>query len=210
MSDENPQETSTEAPLSQKPAAGPTFLRQWGLLIVVAGGILALDQTAKMLVTERLMMGQSWKPIPLIGDFIRITRSYNTGAAFGMLPQASDIFLLLAIVTIIAFIISYPQLPSKAWLSRLSIAMISGGALSNAIDRIRLGHVTDYVHVQLTPTLSNISNFADHAITLGVVFLLLDQWLTERREKRQQQAVQAADETVDEDVTQPPDALVIE
>ncbi len=161
------------------------FLRQWGLLVAVAGGILALDQTAKMLVTERLMLGHSWAPIPQIGDFIRITRSYNTGAAFGMLPQASDIFLLLAIITIVAFIVSYPQLPSKAWLSRLSIAMISGGALSNAIDRIRLGHVTDYVHVQITPTLSNISNFADHAITLGVVFLLVDQWLTERREKQQ-------------------------
>lgn len=208
MSEENTQETQTEAPSSRKPAAGPVLLRQWGLLIGVAGGVLALDQTAKMLVIERLLLGHSWEPIPQIADFIRITRSYNTGAAFGMLPQASDIFLILAIITIIAFIISYPQLPSKAWLSRLSIAMISGGALSNAIDRIRLGHVVDYVHVQITPTLSNISNFADHAITLGVVFLLVDQWLTERREK-QQQVVQA-EETVDGDVNQPPDVLVIE
>ncbi len=182
------------------------FLRQWGLLVTVAGIILALDQTAKALVTERLMMGQSWEPIPQIGDFIRVTRSYNTGAAFGMAPQASDIFLLLAIVTIVAFIISYPQLPSKAWLSRLSIALISGGALSNAIDRIRMGHVVDYVHVQLTPTLSNISNFADHAITLGVVFLLVDQWLTERREKQRQEA--QIDE-VDGNITQPPDVLAI-
>ncbi len=183
------------------------LLRRWGLLVAVAGAVLALDQTAKMLVTERLLLGQSWEPIPQIGSLIRITRSYNTGAAFGMLPQASDIFLLLAMVTIVAFIVSYPQLPSKAWLSRLSIALISGGALSNAIDRVRLGHVTDYVHVQLTPTLSNISNFADHAITLGVVFLLVDQWLTERREKMQQAAKvdEMADETADGDASQPAD-----
>lgn len=208
MSEENLQEPSMEESSSPKPAAGPTFLRQWGLLVIVAGGILALDQTVKMLVTTRLLMGHSWVPIPQIGDFIRITRSYNTGAAFGMLPQASDIFLLLAIITIVAFIVSYPQLPSKAWLSRLSIAMISGGALSNAIDRIQHGHVVDYVHVQLTPTLSNISNFADHAITVGVVLLLVDQWLTERREK-QQRAVMV-DEVADGDVAQPPDTLVIE
>jgi signal peptidase II len=208
MSEENTQETSTQAPSIQEPAAKPKLLRQWGLLIAVSGGILLIDQTAKMLVLERLLLGHSWVPIPQIGDFIRITRSYNTGAAFGMLPQASDIFLLLAMITIIAFIISYPQLPSKAWLSRLSIAMISGGALSNAIDRIRHGHVVDYVHVQLTSTLSNISNFADHAITVGVVLLLVDQWLTERREKQQQ--VAQAEEKVDGDVSQPPDVLVIE
>jgi signal peptidase II len=198
MINENAQETPIDTPPSQP--TGLRLLRQWGLLIAVAGGILVLDQTAKRLVIERLMLGKSWEPIPQIGDFIRITRSYNTGAAFGMLPQASDIFLILAIITIIAFIISYPQLPSRAWLSRLSIALISGGALSNAIDRIRLGHVVDYVHVQLTPTLSNISNFADHAITLGVILLLVDQWLTDRREK--QQPIRT-EETLDGDVSQP-------
>jgi len=150
--------------------------------------VLGIDQTAKMLVTERLTLGQSWEPIAQIGWLIRVTRSYNTGAAFGMLPQAADIFLLLAIVTIAAFIISYPKLPSHAWLSRLSIALISGGALSNALDRITRGHVVDYVHVQITPTLSNISNFADHAITVGVALLLIDQWLTERKDKQQRSA----------------------
>ncbi|MBN1427954.1 MAG: signal peptidase II [Anaerolineae bacterium] len=164
-----------------------SFVRQWGLFIIVVGAVLGLDQIAKMMVTERLLLGQSWVPIPQIGWLIRVTHSYNEGAAFGMLPQAADIFLLLAIVTIIAFIISYPRLPSHAWLSRLSIALISGGALSNAIDRVRLGHVIDYVHVQLTPTLSNISNFADHAITLGVAFLLIDQWRNDRKEKQRKE-----------------------
>jgi signal peptidase II len=165
-------------------------------LILVAGAVIGLDQTAKMLVTERLVLGQSWVPIPQLGWLIRITYSYNKGAAFGMLPQASDIFLVLALVTIVAFIVSYPKLPSKAWLSRLSISLISGGALSNALDRIRWqGHVIDFVHVQLTPTLSNISNFADHAITVGVVILLIDQWLSDRREKqlKEDEVVETAD-----------------
>jgi signal peptidase II len=158
-------------------------LKRWGLLIVIAGAVLLLDQWFKQLVVKNLALGESWIPVPALANFIQVTRSHNTGAAFGMFPFASDIFLILAFVTIGAFIISYPRLPSHAWLSRISIALISGGALSNALDRLLFGHVVDYVHVQVTPTLSNVSNFADHAISVGVVLLLIDQWRAEQREK---------------------------
>jgi hypothetical protein len=77
--------------------------------------------------------------------------------------------------------------------------MISGGALSNALDRIRIGHVTDYVHVQITPTLSNISNFADHAITVGVVLLLVDQWVSERRQTAEKSELPAEASSVSAD-----------
>lgn len=176
-------DTQLEKNHSETTGQTPAAPARWWLLALIAGLVIALDQTAKWLVTSRLTPGQSWDFIPALARVIRITYSYNSGAAFGMLgmlPQASDLFLLLALVTIIAFVISYPRLPSHAGLSRISIGLISGGALSNALDRLRLGKVVDYVHVQLTPTFSNISNFADHAITIGVVLLLLDQWLAER------------------------------
>lgn len=167
------------------------LLKRWGLLIIVGGGVLALDQWVKQRVITTLAEGQSWVPIPAIGGFFRITRSQNAGAAFGLFPFASDFFLLLALLTIVVFVVSYPRLPSHAWLSRISIALISGGALSNAIDRLRHGHVVDYFHVQLSPSISNVSNFADHAITLGVILLLMDQWRAERRELAEQQAERA-------------------
>ncbi|HLV44974.1 MAG TPA: signal peptidase II [Aggregatilineales bacterium] len=160
-------------------------LRRWVLFVVVVGAVLALDQTAKWLVVNRLSMGETWVPIPAISSFIRVTRSFNTGAAFGMFPLASNILLALAIITVIAFTFIYPSLPARARLSRISIALIVGGALSNAIDRIRFEHVVDYFHVQLTPAFANVSNFADHAITVGVILLLVDQWLVEREEQRQ-------------------------
>lgn len=161
-------------------------------LYFIAGLILSVDQIAKRLVVNTLELGQSWEPIPQIGGFIRVTRSFNTGAAFGMFPFASDLFLIVALTTIGVFIfIIYPRLPDNAWLSRLGVAMIIGGALSNALDRLTLdGKVVDYVHVQLTPTFSNISNFADHAVTLGVVILLIDAWFMERREQAEQLAQQ--------------------
>jgi signal peptidase II len=158
-------------------------VKRWALFIAIAGAVIALDQTVKWLVVNRLALGQSWVPVPALGNFLLITRTTNTGAAFGMFPMASNLFLLLAMVTIIVFIVLYPRLPRHAWLSRVSIPLVTGGALSNAIDRLRFQHVIDYVHLQLTPTFANISNFADHAITFGVILLLLDQWLVESRRK---------------------------
>jgi signal peptidase II len=158
-------------------------IRRWALLVGVAGLVLAADQGAKWWVMRHLALGESWAPIEALGNYIRVTRSLNTGAAFGIFPLASEVFLVLALVTVGAFVITYPKLPVHATLTRIGIALVSGGALSNAIDRLRFDHVIDYVHVQISPNLANISNFADHAITLGVALMLLDQWLAERHEK---------------------------
>ena len=163
-------------------------VKKWALLIIVAGGILAVDQWVKSRVVETLALGESWAPIPAVAHVITITRSANSGAAFGMFPFASDFFLVLAFVTVLIFILSYPRLPSHATLSRISMAMITGGALSNAMDRLIRGEVVDYVHLHIGTTISNISNLADHAITLGVILLLIDQWRAEQRENAEKNA----------------------
>jgi signal peptidase II len=167
-------------------------VKRWALLIIVGGGILALDQWVKNHVVETLALGESWSPIPAVSNVITITRSANSGAAFGMFPFASDFFLVLAFVTVLIFIISYPRLPSHASISRLSMAMITGGALSNALDRLLRGHVVDYVHVQVGTLISNISNLADHAITLGVILLLIDQWRAEQQENAEKNIAEVA------------------
>jgi signal peptidase II len=172
----------------------PKSLRRWATLLIIALGVLALDQTAKWYVSTHLALGESWEPIPAIAGFLRITHSYNTGAAFGFLPQAAPFFLGLALITTVVFIITYPRLPASALMSRIGIAMIIGGALSNATDRLRLGHVTDFVHVQLTANFANISNFADHAITIGVLLLLIDQYRIEQHELREANGAGARDD----------------
>jgi signal peptidase II len=178
-------------------------MKRWALLIIVGGGILALDQWVKNRVVETLALGESWTPIPSIANVITITRSANSGAAIGMFPFASDFFLVLAFVTVLIFIFSYPRLPSHAALSRFSMAMITGGALSNAIDRLLRGHVVDYVHVQVGTLISNISNFADHAITLGVILLLIDQWRAEQHEIAEKNAEELAAALIEDEVDSP-------
>lgn len=165
-------------------------LRRWITFLLAAGLPLGLDQLAKALVTRELVMGQSWEPIPAISSLLRITRSMNTGAAFGIFGAGSDVILILAFVTVFIFIVTYPTLPVEARLSRIAIAMVSGGALSNAIDRLRFGHVVDYVDVRLSPTFSNISNLADHTIVIGVALLLIDQWRYEQESKKRAENIQ--------------------
>ena len=186
------------------------FIKKWGLLISGVAGVLLIDQGVKTLLLQRLALGESWAPIPAIGEYFRITYSLNTGAAFGIFPYASDIFLVLAFVTAIAFVIAYPRLPEKAWLSRLSIALITGGALSNAADRLRFGHVVDYVQVQIPGVGANISNFADHAITVGVILLLIDQWLIERANVQDSSSEPTTGDTTSEmgsEADLPPDTM---
>ena len=68
--------------------------KQWWLLPVVAGFIIALDQTAKWLTVQNLALGQTWDPIPWLSPFIRVMYSENTGAAFGMFPAGAPISLI--------------------------------------------------------------------------------------------------------------------
>lgn len=155
--------------------------RRWLLLIVIASAVALIDQLAKSLVLERLVPGQTYVPIPALEAYFRLTFSYNTGAAFGFLPQAGDFFLLLALVIIVALLVFYPRIETNAWLTRVGIALVAGGALGNAIDRLIHGAVIDFVHLQIPGLVSNVSNLADHAIVIGVALILIDNWFIQGR-----------------------------
>jgi len=167
--------------------------RRWLLLLALIAGVLALDLVSKQAIIDTLVRGETREPIPALVPYFQITLSYNSGAAFGILPQASDVFLVIAIVVVIGLMIFYPRLPEPAHLSRMALGMIIGGALGNAIDRIQHGHVIDFIHYRV-PTLdiSNVSNIADHAIVLGVIIMFIDSWLVERHEKRAEAAAAEA------------------
>jgi len=163
-------------------------LKQGVLLLAVAGSVIGLDQLAKWLTVHNLSLGQTWDPIPAISPFIRVMHSQNMGAAFGMFPTAAPVLLVIALAATLIFTVVYFQLPPGDWLMHVSVAMIVGGAASNAIDRIRQGFVVDYFHIKLWANYSNISNFADHAIFFGTILLLIAQWRMDRAAQRAEAA----------------------
>lgn len=158
--------------------------RYWLMLLAIIAIVLAADQLSKRLVVESLSLGESRQPIPALTPFFQITRSHNTGSAFGFLPQAGDLFLVIAVVVVIAMFYFYPRISERATLQRIGAGLICGGALGNAIDRIQYGLVIDFIHYQIPGVISNVSNIADHAIVIGVGLIIIDGWLKDRAEKR--------------------------
>lgn len=162
--------------------------RNWGLLVVITIIVLAVDQLTKNWIVQNLAVGDSRQPIPAISDYFQITRSANTGAAFGFLPQGGNLFLVIAVGVVAAMFYFYPRLPAHATATRLAIGMICGGALGNAIDRLRYEHVVDFIHYQIPGMISNVSNLADHAIVLGVIIVLIDSWRSDHQQKQESAA----------------------
>lgn len=151
------------------------------LVWVVGAIILVTDQWSKQIIIEWLAIGETWRPWPdtPILELFKFTHITNTGAAFGIFPFASWFFVLVAVVVTIAIIFYTPRLPRHQWWLFFSLGLELGGALGNLTDRLRLGAVTDFVHIGNFA----IFNVADSAVVCGVVILFIHFWLEEREQK---------------------------
>lgn len=171
--------------------------RSWLLLLVTVMVVLAVDQVTKRWVVENVRVGETVRPIPALSPFFQLTHSENTGAAFGFLPDAGDIFLVIAGIVVVAMLYYYPRIAESDRMSRTAIGLICGGALGNALNRIEYGHVVDFIHYHIPGVISNVSNIADHAIVLGVILLFIDSWRAERRAKSEETDETASAEQAD-------------
>jgi signal peptidase II len=151
-------------------------MNRWGLLVGVAGLTFLIDQLSKQWVVNTLFLGENVIPIQALYPFFSFTRSENTGAAFGILSQASSLFLVVSSAIVIGMIVFYPRTPAHAHLTRIGMALIIGGALGNIFDRLTEGAVIDFIHYYIDGVISNVSNLADHAIVIGVIVILIDSW----------------------------------
>jgi signal peptidase II len=167
-------------------------LRHWLRLLLIIAVVLLLDQLSKAIIVQRLDVGVTVSPIPALAPYFQLTRSENTGSAFGFLPQAGDLFLIIAVVVVIGMIIFYPRIPERATLTRFALGLVCGGALGNALDRIQHGAVIDFIHYQIPGVVSNVSNLADHAIVLGVLLIFIESWRQDPKKKAQAEADEAA------------------
>ena len=138
--------------------------------------IIVLDQWTKFIVISRFEYGES---LPVLGNFFSLTYVRNTGAAFGFLANANPtfrvpFFLIVPIVAMVVLGFLYRDLPSSAKWRGMALGLVSGGAIGNLIDRIRLGYVVDFLdfHYQ-NHYYFPAFNVADSAICVGVGILLL-------------------------------------
>ena len=161
---------------------------QRSLLFLIAAAVIAVDQATKLLIERFLPLNMSWAPLPELSRFFKITHVSNTGAAFGLFPSGSLLFTVVA-VFVAAVIVYYNfQLPRGQRLLRLALGLQLGGALGNLVDRLRLGHVTDFLDFGPWP----VFNVADTSIVAGVVILGF-LMLREQKQGAEESASQAGE-----------------
>ena len=137
------------------------------LLPAVAVLTLVVDRISKWVVMDSLKLGESWNPVAALERWVSLTYVTNTGAAFGLFPDHGVIFMVIAVVVIAAIIFYYRYLPGDQWLVQISLGLQLGGALGNLVDRLRYGHVIDFIDFKVWP----VFNVADSSIFVGVVIL---------------------------------------
>lgn len=142
----------------------------WLLLSFV---LLVLDQTSKAWAVHALQDGSQ----AVIPGLLNWTLAYNPGAAFSFLAGSAGwqrwLFVALA-VGISGFLLRWLwRTPRQDWRTALPLALIIGGAVGNAIDRLHGSVVVDFIHVHYRDWNYPIFNVADCGITVGAVLLLL-------------------------------------
>ena len=135
--------------------------------LVIAGLVVFLDQLIKYFVVQYLPQAGTVTVVPYILD---LTYVENRGVAFGMFKDMRWIFVVFTaiIILVLLYIIIFKGIKSKLFL--ISSALIIGGGIGNLIDRIFLGYVIDYLQLSF---FSPVCNFADYAITVGTVLLVI-------------------------------------
>lgn len=149
------------------------------ILVLVAGGVLLLDQVTKFLVMRSIPFEAS---IPIVGDFVRFTHIRNRGVAFGLLSDQGIPFAFVSLAAMLLIVLSLRRVPRDARALRLSLAAILGGASGNLIDRVRFREVVDFIEVGVGKLRWPVFNVADMAVTTGV-FLFIAVSLLGRRDK---------------------------
>jgi signal peptidase II len=166
------------------PRVLPAYASGWRWLPLSAAVIVA-DQAVKACIRHHFSLCERVHALPVLD----IILTYNTGAAFSFLSQASGwqrwVFVVLALGVSAALIVWMRRLNAGVHgLLACGLSLIVGGALGNMIDRVAIGRVVDFIHLHWGHAYFPAFNIADSAITVGAALLLIDAWRETRAAKR--------------------------
>jgi signal peptidase II len=153
--------------------AGPM---QWVGLGAVAVAAIVADQLTKHVVSQELAVDES---VHVLGPF-SIRHVQNSGIAFGLFSSATIVVTFLTAVAVGWMLVFFARSGSRHPVLPAALGLLIGGSVSNLVDRVRLGHVTDFLDFDRWPAF----NLADTFIVVGVVILLLALIATDRRPKQ--------------------------
>jgi signal peptidase II len=139
-------------------------LWQWGGLATVAIAAVLADQVTKRVVTHTLALDQAEH---VIGP-LSIHHVQNSGIAFGLFSSATAGVTVVTSIAVVWMLVFFARSGSRHPVLPAALGLLIGGSVSNLLDRIRLGHVTDFIDFRYWPAF----NLADSFIVIGVAILL--------------------------------------
>ncbi len=148
---------------------------QWLGLAAVAIAAVVADQLTKYVVSTELALDDA---VHVFGPF-SIHHVQNSGIAFGLFSSATAIVTVLTAVAVCWMLVFFARSGSRHPVLPAALGLLIGGSVSNLLDRVRLGHVTDFLDFQRWPAF----NLADTFIVVGVTILLLALVAADRRPK---------------------------
>jgi signal peptidase II len=158
--------SSTNALIPVSVSRGPHAPGAWqwaGLAAVVTAAVVG-DQLTKYVVTSELHLDES---VPVVGP-LEIHRVQNSGIAFGFFPSATAIVIVLTALAVAWMLVFFARAGARHPVIPAALGLLIGGSLSNLVDRVRLGHVTDFLDLGRWPAF----NLADSFIVVGVAIIL--------------------------------------
>jgi signal peptidase II len=149
--------------------AGVRTGAHWVAFFAIATVVFILDQLTKALLVANLSPGER---VSVVGDFVRLVFSQNSGALFGMFRENAALFGLVSL-GVVGLIVVYHGRSSRSLYLSIALGLLLGGAVGNLTDRLRLGYVVDFVDLGIGDFRWYTFNVADASISLAIVMLVL-------------------------------------
>ncbi len=152
-------------------------LRKYRLLIILAVSVFVLDQLSKIWVERfsglELGVYPPFGGVDIVPGFLAIVYSVNKGAAWGMFSGAGTLLALLGVAALVAIALMRRHLELHKTVMQLVFGLAAGGIAGNLVDRIRLGHVVDFIDVDLGFYRWPTFNVADSAMVCAVAMYIM-------------------------------------
>ena len=153
----------------------PTW-SQWLSLLVIAAAAVVADQVTKAIVSNRLALDDR---VHVLGPF-SIHHVQNSGIAFGLFASATPVVIVLTAVAVAWMLWFFARSGARHPILPVALGLVLGGSVSNLVDRVRSGHVTDFLDFKYWPAF----NLADSFIVVGVGILPLALIAADRDPRR--------------------------
>ena len=138
--------------------------RRTTFVLLVAAVVLVCDVISKVLVVATITPGDV---VRLVGHYLELTNTRNSGAAFSVGTGATVLFTVVAVVVVTVILRTAKRLRSIGW--AICLGLLLGGALGNLTDRLFRspgpfrGEVVDWIQIPHWP----VFNLADSSIVIG-------------------------------------------